>query len=106
MVEEGETHEAALQRELEEELDIGSGIIETNPICIWSGELQSEGARFDRRHILLTFYKVSVNEILEIQATKVHDGYGWFTEAEFVSLNLAPGNRAANVKILSRWPKK
>ena|ERR1700733_4358008 len=97
-VEEGETLPEALRRELTEELEIENDFA-VGVLPMWNSIMQTEGARFDRKRIMLYMFTVFVYG--PVRSKGDHLGHGWFTLEEMNHLNLAPGNRAAMPDIIA-----
>lgn len=88
-VEDGETHNEALMRELHEE--VGATVIEARNV-LWDGIFEHTMMRGDRKRITLYFYDVRVIGELSPQEGQ---GFGWFLASEMRTLHLAPANARA-----------
>lgn len=90
-VEGEETHHAALDRELREELGLRVGRIAAE--SMWTGVFENLVLRAQRACVRVTFYEVS--QLASRPVPQEGQGMGWFTAKEMIALNLAPANTNA-----------
>lgn len=90
-----ESHHAALERELREELGLGVVSIAQEPI--WIGDFHGMVQRSERKHVRVHFYEVLTHPTGPERNPEPREGQGigWFSAAEMKALTLAPANLAA-----------
>lgn len=82
----GESHHAAVIRELREELGLYVEIVAERPF--WCGEVKRDG----RDSVFVLFYECAASGEPE---PREGQGFGWFASEEIERLALVPGNVAA-----------
>jgi 8-oxo-dGTP diphosphatase len=90
-VDEGETHQEALRREVKEEIGCE---IKSIGEAIWLSEFEGTVKRAERTHIRLFMYPVMLTDDAK-PCPQEGQGIGWFAPEEMNGLHLAPGNQKA-----------